>query len=108
VADRRCIDAIEAASSPSLAQDVADALAYAEDLGAEVVRATGASLAVAIADTCVARRVTHLVLPHEPARGVRGRLRPSLADQVLERVPAVEVHLIASPAPRPGPHPSRP
>jgi two-component system sensor histidine kinase KdpD len=101
-------DALDSTHAPAEAQDLADALAYAEDLGAEVVRASGPSLSAAIIDACVSRRVTHLVLPHEPARSMRERLRPSIADQVLERVPAVEVHLVAPPEPRPGPHPSRP
>ncbi|MFN8520608.1 MAG: sensor histidine kinase KdpD [Chloroflexota bacterium] len=90
------------------ARDVVEALGYAEDLGAEVVRATGVTLAAAIADACVSRRVTHLVLPHMPARSIRDRLRPTLADQVLARVPGVGVHLVAPPESRPGPHPSRP
>jgi two-component system sensor histidine kinase KdpD len=90
------------------AQGIAETVAYAEDLGAEVVRASGETVASAIADACTSRRVTHLVLPHEPARRLVDRLRPSLADQVMVRVPTVEIHLVAPSEPRPGPHPSRP
>lgn len=86
-------------------QDLAEALAYAEDLGAEIVRAAGATLAAAIADACLRRRVTHLILPHQPARRLLDRLRPSLADEVLQRLPTLEVHLVAPP-PRTGPHAS--
>jgi two-component system sensor histidine kinase KdpD len=88
-------------------QDIAGSLGYAEDLGAELVRASGPSLAAAVADACQRRRVTHLVLPHQPARRLRDRLRPSLADEVLQRAPGLEVHLVAAPETGPGPHPTR-
>lgn len=87
---------------------VTEAVAYAEDLGAEVVRASGPTSAESIADACHHRRVTHLVLPYRIPRGLLGRFRPTIADAVLERLPSLEVHLVASPAPPPGPHPSRP
>ena len=79
-------------------RDAAESLAYAEDLGAELVRATGASLADAIDDVCRRRRVTHIVLPHQPSGSVVARLRPSLADQILTRLPDIEVHLVAAPS----------
>jgi two-component system sensor histidine kinase KdpD len=94
-------DDIDSNAPRPSAQDIAEALAYAEDLGAEIVRASGATVAAAIADACISRRVTHLVLPHEPSRHLLDRLRPSLADLILSRVPTVEVHLVAPP-PAPG------
>jgi two-component system sensor histidine kinase KdpD len=81
---------------PTADRDADESIAYAEDLGAEVVRAGGVSLVDAVADVCRRRRVTHLVLPHHPPAGIVARLRPSLADQVLERLPDVEVHLVAA------------
>jgi K+-sensing histidine kinase KdpD len=89
-------DDIDAGRPARIAQDVAEALAYAEDLGGEVVRASGDTLAGAIADACIGRRVTHLVLPYEPTRRLVERIRPSLADLILARAPRVEVHLVAA------------
>lgn len=88
-------DDIDAGGATRNARDVAEALAYAEDLGGEVVRASGDTVASAIADACIGRRVTHLVLPHAPTRRLVERLRPSLADLILARAPRVEVHLVA-------------
>jgi two-component system sensor histidine kinase KdpD len=102
----RTDDVDSPATKPS-GQDVAEALAYAEDLGAEIVRAAGPTLAAAIADACLRRRVTHLILPYQPSRRLLERLRPSLADEVLQRVPGIEVHLVTAPDRGPGPHPSR-
>jgi two-component system, OmpR family, sensor histidine kinase KdpD len=89
-------------------RDAAETVGYAEDLGAEVVRGSGATLAAAIVDVCRQRRVTHVVLPYQGPRGVAARLRPSLADQVLTSLPDVEVHLVSASGPRPEPHSTRP
>jgi K+-sensing histidine kinase KdpD len=42
------------------------------------------------------RGATHLVLGHGPTAGMRRFLERPLADRLLERMPAVEVHLVAS------------
>ena len=89
-------------------RDAAETVAYAEDLGAEVVRVSGASLAEAIIDVCRRRRVTHVVLPYQGSRGIAARLHPTLADLVLASLPDVEVHLVAAPSQRPAPHSTRP
>jgi two-component system, OmpR family, sensor histidine kinase KdpD len=89
-------------------RDASETVAYAEDLGAEVVRVSGSSLAVAIVDVCRRRRVTHVVLPYRTPRGITARLQPALADQVLAILPDVEVHLVAAPSERQAPHSTRP
>ncbi len=89
-------------------RDAGETVAYAEDLGAEVVRGTGASLAGAIADVCSRRRVTHVVLPYQATRGIAARLQPTLADQVLGLLPDIEVHLVAAPTAGQAPHSTRP
>ncbi len=89
-------------------RDAAETVAYAEDLGAEVVRVSGTSLSAAIVEVCRRRRVTHVVLPYQGTPGITARLRPALADQVLASLPDVEVHLVAAPAERPAPHSTRP
>ena len=89
-------------------RDAAETIGYAEDLGAEVVRVSGASVHEAIVDVCRRRRVTHVVLPHQGLRSITARLRPALADLVLASLPDVEVHLVAAPGQRPAPHSTRP
>ncbi len=102
------VEAPGVAVGSSADRDTAETVGYAEDLGAEVVRGRGATLGESIIDICRQRRVTHVVLPYQGPRGIAARLRPSLADQVLARLPDVEVHLVAAPAERLAPHSTRP
>jgi two-component system sensor histidine kinase KdpD len=67
---------------------------YAVDLGAEIVRGEATDLARGLAEVAHDRRVSHVVLVHEPRRGV-GLGRASLADRLLDAVPGLEVHLIS-------------
>jgi hypothetical protein len=41
--------------------------------------------------------VTHVVLPREGTQRFLDRLRPSLAETILSRMPSVEIHLVARP-----------
>jgi two-component system sensor histidine kinase KdpD len=66
---------------------------YAVDLGAEIVRGEAADLARGLAEVIAEHRVSHVVLLHEPRRGI-GLGRPSLADRLLDAVPGLEVHLL--------------
>ncbi len=66
---------------------------YAVDLGAEIVRGETTDLARGLAQVAHDRRVSHVVLVHEPRRGI-GLGRASLADRLLDAVPGLEVHLI--------------
>jgi two-component system sensor histidine kinase KdpD len=75
---------------------------YAVDLGAEVVRGEASDLARGLAEVIAEQRVSHVVLIHEPRRGI-GLGRASLADRLLDAVPGLEVHLIGEAAPA-GPH----
>jgi two-component system, OmpR family, sensor histidine kinase KdpD len=70
-------------------------VAYAEDLGAEIVRAAAASTVDALIDVARRRRATHVVLAHHRRRGLAERLQPTMGELVLERLPHVEVHLVA-------------
>jgi two-component system sensor histidine kinase KdpD len=69
---------------------------YAVDLGAEVVRGQASDLARGLAEVIAEHRVSHVVLVHEPHRGI-GLGRASLADRLLEAAPGLEVHLIGEP-----------
>ena len=62
-----------AAVGSTVDRDAAETVAYAEDLGAEVVRVGGASLHESVIDVCRRRRVTHVVLPYQGPRGVAAR-----------------------------------
>ncbi len=77
------------------ARAVAENADHARDLGAEIVRTSAGDELAGIATTARRRRVTHLVLVAE-RRGTIDRLRrASMADELLARVPGLEVHLIS-------------
>ena len=42
------------------------------------------------------RRVTHVVLPHRELTGVRRLVERPLADQLLERLPELELHVVGA------------
>ena len=65
---------------------------YAVDLGAEIVRLDTADPA-RLAEVAAEHRVGHIVLIHEPRRGL-GLGGPSLADRLIATVPGLEEHLI--------------
>ncbi|MHB8459815.1 MAG: sensor histidine kinase KdpD [Candidatus Limnocylindrales bacterium] len=76
------------------ARVVAENSDHARDLGAEIVRMSAADELAGIEAMARRRRVTHLVLVAE-RRGTVDRLRrASMADELLARVPGLEVHLI--------------
>ncbi len=68
---------------------------YATDLGAAIVRAEADRLVDGVVEMARHRRITHLVLVHQVRRPLERLLRRSLADQLVDRVPGLEVHLIA-------------
>jgi K+-sensing histidine kinase KdpD len=76
---------------------------YAVDLGAEIVRGEASDLARGLAEVAHERRVSHVVLLHEPRHGL-GLGRTSLADRLMDAVPGLEVHLIGEPAAHDHPH----
>ncbi len=76
-------------------RDLRENLDYADDLGAEVIRAEASQTADGLIGVVRARRATHLVLPYHEARLVAGFRRPSLAETVLAALPGIEIHLVA-------------
>ena len=66
------------------------------DLGAEIIHFEAATAIAGITEIIRRRRVSHLVLVHSPRKTVGGLRRPSLADELLERVPSIDIHLIAA------------
>jgi len=76
-------------------RDLRENLDYAEDLGAEIVRITAARPLDGLTDVLRRRRATHVLLPYHPTRGMAGFRRSSLAEDVLQLLPSIEVHLVA-------------
>jgi two-component system sensor histidine kinase KdpD len=77
----------------------------ATDLGAEIVRVEASDLVEGIVGVARGRRVTRLVMPHRPAGGPLDRVRhPTLTERVLERLPALEVTIVADAREAPDPY----
>jgi two-component system sensor histidine kinase KdpD len=78
------------------ARDTREAIDDAVDLGADVVRVEAADLVSGLAEIVRSRRATHLVIPFRPT-GTLERLRQRpLADQLIERLPDLEVHVVGA------------
>jgi two-component system sensor histidine kinase KdpD len=67
----------------------------ATDLGAELVYVETADVAEGIVRVARARRVSRLVMPHRPVGALERLRRQSLADRVLERLPRLEITIVA-------------
>jgi two-component system, OmpR family, sensor histidine kinase KdpD len=77
-------------------RDVQETIDDAIDLGADVMRVEADDLIDGLAQVARARRVTHLVVPYRALSGVRRLLERPLADQLLERLPDLEVHVVGA------------
>jgi two-component system sensor histidine kinase KdpD len=75
--------------------ELARTVELAEDLNARVLPLDAADEAKALEGVIAAHGIQHLVLGVSPGRGVRGLLRPSLADRLLAGMPQLELHLAA-------------
>ncbi len=76
------------------AQDLREQLEHAEELGAEVIRREAPSVVDGVVEVAREQRITHIVLPYEASGRIGGLLRSTLADQLLARLPDVEILLI--------------
>jgi two-component system sensor histidine kinase KdpD len=77
------------------ARDLRENLDYADDLGADMVQVEAGDVATGLADVARERRATHLILPHREQRTVAGFRHPSVAEEILRKMPGIEIHLIA-------------
>jgi two-component system sensor histidine kinase KdpD len=75
-------------------RDLAEHLDYARDLGADIVTMEREDLVGAIVEAAKAHRATQVVLAHRDRGGLDRLLRRSLASQVIERAPDLEVHIV--------------
>jgi two-component system sensor histidine kinase KdpD len=76
-------------------RDLRENLAYAEDLGAEVVRIDSQSVTSGLLDIVRRRRATHVVLAHRQRGGLVALRKSSMAEELLRAEPAVDVHLVS-------------
>jgi two-component system sensor histidine kinase KdpD len=87
------------ASEPS--RRIREHLDDATDLGAEVLFVEAGDVAEGVARIAQARRVSRLVMPHRPMGALERLWRTSLADRILERVPRIEITLVAEATDKP-------
>jgi two-component system, OmpR family, sensor histidine kinase KdpD len=77
-------------------RDLRETIDDAVDLGADVVRVEAPDVITGLEQIARRRRVTHVVLPHREVRGVRRLVERPLADQLIERLPELEVHVVGA------------
>lgn len=77
-------------------RDLQEAIDDAVDLGADVVRVDAEDIASGVEQVARARRATQLVVPHRKLSGIKRLTERSLVDELLERLPDVEVHAVAA------------
>lgn len=77
-------------------RDLRETIDDAIDLGADIVHVEAKDLITGLEQIARSRRVTHVVLPHREVRGLRRAVERALADQLLERLPDLEVHLVGT------------
>jgi two-component system sensor histidine kinase KdpD len=77
-------------------RDLQEGIDDAVDLGADVVRVEAPDVASGLLEVARNRRATHVVVPYLGAGLVGRALRRPLADQLLEGLPDVEVHVVAA------------
>ena len=81
-------------------RDTQETVDDAVDLGADVVRIEADDVVSGLAQVARARHATHLVVPFRSSGGLKRFLERPLADQLIERLPELEVHVVgAKPAP---------
>jgi two-component system sensor histidine kinase KdpD len=75
-------------------RDLRENLEFAADLGAEVVRFQAPDVASGIEHVVRARRITDVFIGHMARAGVDRWRRPSTVDQLVERLPDLQVHVV--------------
>jgi K+-sensing histidine kinase KdpD len=78
------------------ARDLQEAIDDAVDLGAQLVRIEAKDTVTGLVDVSRSRGAKHVVIAHAPTKGLSRLRGPSLLDQLLERLPELEVHVVGS------------
>jgi len=79
-------------------RDLQEAIDDAIDLGADVVRVEAPDEASGLERIARARRATHVVIPHREVGGFKRFSARSLSDELLDRLPELEVHIVRAKA----------
>jgi two-component system sensor histidine kinase KdpD len=77
-------------------RDMQETIDDAVDLGAELIRLEATDLLTGIEQAARIRRATHVVLPYREATGLRRLLERPLPEQLMKRLPDVELHLVGA------------
>ena len=92
------VDSPEQARLPfDRARDLQEAIDDAVDLGADLVRIEAPDEATGVEQVARNRQATHIVVPFRELAGFDRLRRRPLAEQLIERLPDVEIHLVAAP-----------
>ncbi len=84
-----------AAASFDGSRDLRENLDYAADLGADIMRLEAVDLASGVVEAVRSRRATRVVLAAAPApRGLARLGRRTLLEELLERLPGIELHVV--------------
>jgi two-component system sensor histidine kinase KdpD len=84
------------ASAPSeTKRRIREYLDDATDLGAEIILVESSDLAEGVVQVASTRRVTRLVMPYRTSSTLERVRRSPLADRILERLPTLEVTIVA-------------
>jgi two-component system sensor histidine kinase KdpD len=79
-------------------RDLQEAIDDATDLGAQVVRVEAKDVVDGLEEVARSSRATHVVLSQRETGGLQRLRERPLADRILERLPDIEVHLVAAAA----------
>ena len=88
------------AATFDMVRDLQETIDDAVDLGAELVRVEAPDVVTGIERAARSRRATQIVLPHHERGSLRRLLEPPLLDQVLARLPEIEVHVVGTKRPQ--------
>jgi two-component system sensor histidine kinase KdpD len=77
-------------------RDLRETIGDAVELGADIVRVEAPDALTGLEQIARSRRITHVVLPHREVRGVRRFVERPLADQLLERLPVLDIHVVGA------------
>ena len=76
------------------ARDLQENIDFALDLGAEIVRFEARDVAAGLEHVARSRRISHLVVAHQARGGLDRWLRASPVESLVDRLPAIEVHVV--------------
>ena len=83
-----------AGTGPEERRPLTENVRYAEDMGAEVVRAKASDVATELARIAREKNVGSIVMGRPRKHGLMARLRGSTVSQLIEKLPEAEIHVV--------------